>query len=131
MDEAKLCYSTTLMGFLKAFCFLENGSSSAWQFQLVLSSQGNHKSSIFHPKTFLPLPNDGLTAHIFPRGAVLSEHRLVYGCLVTNTHEASPFREIAADKLGQGCNQVAASGTQGVFSILYASGLRGPSQGCL
>ena len=59
---------------------------------------------------------------------MLSEHRLVYGYLVTNTHEASPFREIAADKLAQGCNQVAASGLRVCLVFCTRRGFEDPAR---
>lgn len=43
--------------------------------------------------------------------------------------EASPWREIAADKCGQGCNQVAVSGTPGVCLVFCVrGGFEGPAR---
>lgn len=59
---------------------------------------------------------------------MLSEHRLVYMCLVIDMHEAAPLRKIAADKSRPGCNQVAVSGTPGmclVFHVCHPQKLRG------
>lgn len=49
---------------------------------------------------------------IFPHGAVLCERCL--WMLGTDTQEASPWRAFAADKLGQGGNQVAAAAAPGL-----------------
>lgn len=59
---------------------------------------------------------------------MLSEHGLVYGWLVTNTHVASPLREIAADKLGQGCNQVATSELRVCLVFCLRRGFEDPAR---
>lgn len=64
-----------------------------------------------------PRWNDLLLAPISLRGIVLSERCLVCTRLVTDTHGASPFRETAADKSRQGCNQAAVSGTPGMCLV--------------
>lgn len=70
-NDGKAMPQYNLDGFEGIFCFLENGSSSAWQFQLVFSFGEIIKAVFFTQRLSLPPTNDGLTAHIFPtwRGA--------------------------------------------------------------